>query len=288
MGEVLTSRLGRMGYQRARRLLVLAGLAVLAVVILIMYARRVDGVEVVATILFVPIFLAFTYRGVIGGAIAAVCAIAVYAALRYPAIEAVGFSHFAGLTASRAAAYLIFGIFGGWSAQVLESSLDKLDLYDEIDDDTGLYNARHLLRLTDLEVARAQRYRTLFSIAVLEVPPSALATLSARRRKQVLRELGRSLGEGARTVDHLAHAADEGTHRFIAVLPETAPEGAEVFRLRFAERVERFLVERGAHLQPNELVTRTLTFPGDEDRLVELREALARIDAAEHKTSLPA
>jgi GGDEF domain-containing protein len=288
MGEVLTTRLGRLGYQRARRLLVLAGLAVLAVVVLVMYVRRVDSVEVAATLLFVPVFLAFTYRGVLGGALAAIGAIVAYAALRYPAIDAVGFDHFAGLTASRAAAYLIFGLFGGWSSQVLESSLAKLDLYDEVDDETGLYNARHLLRLTELEVARARRYKTLFSIAVLEVPASSLQPLSPRRRRAVLRDLGAQLGEAARTVDHLAHVADGGLHRFMAVLPETAPEGAEVFRLRFAERVHGFLHDRGASIEPHELVTRTLTFPGDEDRLAELRDDLARVDAAEHQSPLPA
>src|SRR3546814_5145723 len=87
-----------------------------------------------------------------------ILAIAVYAALRSPAIDAVGASEFTGLLASRSAAYLIFGAVGGWATQVLEGSLTKLELYDEVDDETGLYNARHLLQQTDLEMERAKRY----------------------------------------------------------------------------------------------------------------------------------
>ena len=40
------------------------------------------------------------------------------------------------LDEARAAAYLIFGTIGGWSMQVLEGSLIKLELYDEVDDET--------------------------------------------------------------------------------------------------------------------------------------------------------
>jgi hypothetical protein len=286
MGETFSGRLARLGYVRARRLLVVAGLLVLATVALVMYARRVDTIEVVATLLFVPVFLAFTYRGVLGGVGAALAAIAVYIALRYPAVDAVGWAHFGGLIASRAAAYLVFGAVGGWSSQVLESSLAKLDLYDEIDDETGLYNARHLLRLTDLEVARSQRYRTIFSVALVELPADALASMPSRRARSLLRDLGDELGAAGRTVDHIAHARDPETHRFVAVLPETASEGAEVFRHRFAARIEQFLAERSVDLGGEHVMTHTLTFPGDEDRLAELRAALTRIDAAEHEAPL--
>jgi hypothetical protein len=58
VGATFSDRLSQLGYAKARQLLVVTGLAVLAIVVVVMYARRVDSVEVVATILFVPIFLA--------------------------------------------------------------------------------------------------------------------------------------------------------------------------------------------------------------------------------------
>jgi len=283
MAATFSDRLSRLGYVKARRLLVLTGVAVLGVVALAMYARRVDGVEVVATLLFLPIFLAFVYRGVVGGVVAAVAATAIYTALRYPAIEAVGADEFTGLIASRAAAYLIFGALGGWATQVLEGSLEKLELYDEIDDETGLYNARHLLHQTDLEMARARRYQTLFSVVVLDVPSAPLNALKARQRRLLLRDLGRQLGEGVRTVDHVVHAHEGDLHRLVAILPETSLEGAEVFRGRFDERIRAFLADRGAPIAGDEVRARAMTFPGDEEGMESLRAEFQRIDAAQHR-----
>jgi GGDEF domain-containing protein len=279
----ISDRLSRLGYAAARRLLVLTGLLVLAVVVLVMYARRVDGIEVAATLLFVPIFLAFVFRGVVGGLVAALAAIGVYAALRYPAIDAVGISEFTGLIVSRAAAYLIFGAVGGWSMQTLEGSLVKLELYDEVDDETGLYNARHLLHQTDLEMARARRYQTLFSVVVLDLPVAPFAALRGRERRSVLRELGRLLGEGVRNVDHVVHVRHGDLHRLAAVLPETAHEGAEVFRGRFDERVRGYLSDRGVHLDGDQVPARALTFPGDDEALEALRTEFAHIDADQHR-----
>lgn len=283
MAITLSDRLSKMGYTAARRLLVLTGLVVLAVVVLVMYARRVDGIEVAATLLFVPIFLAFVFRGVVGGVVAAVAAIGVYSALRYPAIDAVGAGEFTGLIASRAAAYLIFGAIGGWSTQVLEGSLTKLELYDEVDDETGLFNARHLLHQTDLEMARARRYQTLFSIVLLDLPASSFSALKARERRSVLRDLGRALGEGVRNVDHVVHVHDVDRHRLAVVLPETAHEGAEVFRGRFDERVRHYLSSRGVSVGADHLPARALTFPGDDAEVEALRADFTRIDAAQHR-----
>jgi GGDEF domain-containing protein len=283
VGTTFSDRLSQLGYAKARRLLVLTGLVVLAVVAATMYIRSVDGVEVAATLLFVPIFLAFVFRGVVGGVVAAVGAIGVYAALRYPAIDAVGVGEFTGLLTSRAAAYLIFGAIGGWATQVLEGSLEKLELYDEIDDETGLYNARHLIQQTDLEMARARRYQTLFSLVVLDVPLTALAPLRPRQRRTLLRDLGRQLREGVRTVDHVVHARDSEAHRLVAILPETALEGAEIFRGRFDESVRGFLRDRGAALADSDAAALAMTFPGDDAALEELRTQFQRLDAAQHR-----
>jgi GGDEF domain-containing protein len=262
---------------------VATGLVVLAVVVLVMYARRVDSVEVIATLLFVPIFLAFVFRGVLGGVAVAALAVGVYAALRAPAIDAVGIDQFTGLIVSRAAAYLIFGAVGGWSTQVLEGSLTKLELYDEVDDETGLFNARHLLHQLDLETARAKRYQTLFSVVQLDLSTEAFAGLRSRERRGVLRDLGRLLGESVRNVDHVVHVRDGDQHAFAVVLPETAHEGAEVFRARFDDRVRAYLAERGVSIDGEHPPANALTIPGDDDALTSLRTRFEQIDAAQHR-----
>lgn len=289
MGAPFSDRLARLSYGRARRILLVAGLTVLVAVALVTYVRRVDTVEVIATLLFVPVFVAFVLRGAVGGAVAAVVATGVYASLRTPAIDAVGVGEFTGLLTSRAAAYLIFGVVGGWSTQVLEGSLDKLELYDEIDDATGLYNARHLLHQTDLEMARARRYQTLFSVVMLDLPATAFHAVSSRTRRVALRDLGRVLSEGVRTVDHVVHARAVAAHRLVVLLPETGPEGAEIFRGRFDERIRAFLGARGVVIDASVTAARALTYPGDDADLDDLRVAFQAIDAAQHRsrTELP-
>src|SRR5258708_7740944 len=141
----LAGSLRAMTYSQARRLIVAAGLLVLALLAGVMYARRVETVEVVAVLLFVPVFLALLKWNVPGGVVSAVAAGAVYVALGWPAIHAVGFGSFSGLVVSRVSGLLAFGLVGGWANSTLRTSLTKLDLYDQIDDATGLFNARYFV-----------------------------------------------------------------------------------------------------------------------------------------------
>jgi predicted signal transduction protein with EAL and GGDEF domain len=277
-----TDRLQTIGYRRARLLLVFAGLGILSVVTIIMYVRSVDTVEVVATLLFVPIFLGFLFFRVPGGLIAAVGASVVYVVLRLPAIEAVGFAEFAGLIMSRCFAYLVFGLLGGWSNQVLEDSLDKLELYDEIDDATGLFNARAFIQDTELEVARAARYETLFSISVVDLPVGPIAALGRRRHDAILRGLGRRLADSVRNVDRVAHARDDSSRIFAAILPETSARGGEMLSERLADAVHGFLVSQGVEIERAKVSHRTITVPGDEEALSALRRQFAEIDAHQH------
>lgn len=270
----------RIGYRRARLLLLVAGVVVLGVIGVVTYARRVETVEVVATLLFLPIFLAALFGRVTGGVVAGVLAAGIYAALRAPAIEAVGFDRFLGLLISRTVAFVAFGGLGGWAVQQLEASLRKLELYDQIDDDTRLFNARFFMEVTDLEMSRSKRYRTLFSVASLEIPTSAFEGLSRRRRTRALRALGREVQQQVRTVDRAVHARDGERHRLAVVLPETGREGTRVFTDRFAAKVEEHLRDRGASV--GAIATAVLTFPEDEGELNTLRDEFARLDRADH------
>jgi hypothetical protein len=262
--------------------LLVAGVVVLGVIGVVTYARRVETVEVVATLLFLPIFLAALFGRITGGVVAGVLAAGIYAALRAPAIDAVGFDRFLGLLVSRSVAFVAFGGLGGWAVQQLEASLRKLELYDQIDDDTRLFNARFFLEVTDLETSRSKRYRTLFSVASLEIPAVAFEGLSRRRRLRALRALGREVQNHVRTVDRAVHARDGQRHRLAVVLPETGREGTRVFTDRFAARMAEYLKARGVSVSEGAIATTVLTFPEDEAALTALRDEFARLDRGEH------
>lgn len=246
------------------------------------YARGVDPDEVKATLLFIPIFVAFIFWGITGGIATGVLATAAYLGFRYNDIQLVGFDRFLSLILSRSAAFLLFGLLGGWASRQIDASLTKLEIYDQIDDDTGLYNARFFVQDTDLEMTRSKRYRTIFSVALVDVAESALEPLSRRQRQAVLRELGRILKESVRTVDRAVHARSGGHHRLGVVLPETGREGTRVFTERFEQSVMDYFERRGLKISRNELRSVAATFPEDEAVIQRLQTEFRQIDVTEH------
>jgi diguanylate cyclase (GGDEF)-like protein len=262
--------------------MLLGGLVLLGITAAVNYVRRVETAEVAAILFFIPIFVAFVFWDWKGGLIAAALATVGYILLRQPAIAAIGAGRFTGLIFSRAVAFFAFGAIGGLANQQLRSSLTKLDLYDQIDDETGLFNARYFLQDTDLEMSRARRYQTLFSVSAVDFPSSALDDLGWRRRRNTLRQVGQLLRDSVRTVDRAVHAHDGDRHRIAVVLPETATEGAQVFTDRLATRITAFLGQRGATVNESAVSRLAVTFPGDEATLQRLREEFAEIERREH------
>ncbi|HET9442945.1 MAG TPA: hypothetical protein VFO65_06450 [Acidimicrobiales bacterium] len=271
-----------MSYAATRRLVLAAGLTVLLLVAGVMYLRRVDTVEVVAVLLFIVVFLGFVLAGLRGGVVAAVVATGAYAFLRSPAVDALGSGRYTTLVLSRGLGYLAFGLLGGWASRELLRSLDKLDVYDQIDDETGLYNARFLVEATGLEMARAGRYKTIFSVCVADVDAGPLDALPRRRRAAVLKDLGRRLGQSVRTVDRAVHARDGALHRFAVICPETGSEGAAVFVGRLADSLATALGAAGVPVEAAAVARHRCTFPGDEEAMTALREEFAAVDRVEH------
>jgi GGDEF domain-containing protein len=271
-----------MTYASSRRLILAGGIVVLVLLAAVLFARRVDTIEVAAVLLFIPVFLGAVIWGLPGGLVTGVLASVAYGALRSDAIDALGATRFAGIITSRTFGYIAFGVIAGWAVQQLERSLEKLDIYDQIDDETGLYNARYFLQQTDLEMARASRYKTLFSVVTVDLPASAIEALGRRRRNAVISDLGRALESAVRTVDSAVHANHGEVHRFAVICPETAKEGAAVFRSRLAEQLAVFLGGRGVTITAEALSPRDYTVPGDEHELSRLRAEFERIELEEH------
>ncbi len=276
----VVGRLARIGYTKARLILLAVGLAILAIVVVGLMARSVDEVEVFGTLLYVPIFVLLMYFGVTGGLLGAVAATVGYVVLRGDAIDAVGWSEFSGTVISHGLGYVLFGVAGGWAASTLELSLDKLDLYDQVDDDTGLYNSRYLLHEVAIERARSVRYENIFSVSFAAFSADSLSDLPQRRRRRVLRDLGRLLDGNVRAVDSVAHGYDGRLHHVAVLLPETPEQGVDVFHERFVASLHEFLA---SHDVSAEIDGMSCTIPGAEDELDRRLEVWRGIDAAEHE-----
>ena len=261
--------------RRVRTLLTGIGLVILALIALIMYVRSVEPIEVVGTLLFIPVFLGLMFWGFPGGVILGLAAAVGYAVLRYPAMDAIGTGRFIGLVLGRGAGYLAFGGIGGWAVSQLRTSMEKLDLYDQIDDATGMLNARALLQAIDMEQSRALRYKTLFSVSVVEMPSVVFESLGRRKRQAVLKELGRNVSDGIRGADRAGHGVEADRHLLVVVLPNTGREGARVFTTTLASKLEEWLTKHG--LRAFELADSWVTFP--EDDLDPLKARLKEVES---------
>lgn len=277
-----------LSYPQARALALAGGVVIVGLLAGVMWARRVETVEIVAVLMFLPVFGAVVVWDVAGGAVAGALGAAVYVGLRWSAIQAVGLAAFGGLIASRVVGLIAFGVIGGLANRQLRTSLTKLDLYDQIDDATGLYNARFMIAEIDLETARSARYETIFAVSVVDIPPAWLLPLGRRQRSRLLRELGRVVTKSIRTVDRGTYCSMPDAHRVAVMLPETGPEGARIFTDRLVPSLGEWLASRGV-TGPGNLRPAVITYPGGDADLEQLKSELEIADRISHpRTSRPA
>src|SRR5665213_747733 len=197
----LPRRVRKISYSAARRMTLVTGLVILVGLAAVLYFTRVDTIEVVAVLFYLPVFVAFMTWGVPGGLVAGAAAAGAYVALRYPSLNAIRGRDLLSLLLGRALGYVAFGAIGGWASRVLQGSILKLNLYDTVDDDTGLLNARQFAIEGHRQIERGQRYGTTFSLTSVQVDDAALIRGTGRRGRANLRELGRSVKATVRQVD---------------------------------------------------------------------------------------
>jgi GGDEF domain-containing protein len=260
-----------MTYSRARNLLLLSGMILIALLGLIAVARGVDHIEVIGTLLFLPVFVAFLLFGIRGGFWFGLLASVVYVILRIPSLRLLGLTPLSGQLAARVIGYLGFGVGGGWASQQVKSALDKLAMQDDIDDETGLGNARAMLQMADLERTRADRYQKVFSVALADVSEPAWAKLPKRQQDAAIKHLGTELRKAVRVNDHVSHARQDERHLIGVVLPETGPEGARIA----AENLRQLLIKQAGDGAGVRLAV--ATYPGDGlDPILDLWRRLDR------------
>lgn len=229
----------RRNYRRVQNLLLAAGLVVIALIATTMVMRGVDRVEVIATLLFAPTYLALLYFGTSGGLLAGVTAGAAYVLLRYPALDLVGPGPLIGLIAGRVVGYVVFGGVGGWAASRVIASLEKLELVDDVDDATGLGNARSLLDRVSLERSRASRYGSDFTVATAEFSRLPSRKERDRQSRGQLRNLGLTVAASVRESDHAVHVGTGDSHLIAIVLPQTGVLGANVVVRTLTEHIRQ-------------------------------------------------
>jgi hypothetical protein len=130
MGMPVTERLGSVRAPAARALVLVAVSVVVAAVAAVLVLLGVDRAEIIATLLFVPVFAAGLLVGSPPGWIAAGAATVVYVALRSAELAEAGIGGFGVLALTRAAAYAVAAQMGV-RAQALVAYLSEDDEWQD-------------------------------------------------------------------------------------------------------------------------------------------------------------
>lgn len=255
-------------YRQSRMLVLITGSAVLLATAGVLLLRAQDPTEVLAVVLFLPVFVAAVLGGVRWGLAVAVLAGVGYIGLRLPDIQQFGWSLLATRIIAQFLGYLAFGALGGWAAGVVGQGITKLDRFDVRDDDSELLNARGLHEQISDELARAQRYDSDFAVVTV--------TFSLAGDKRGIRQkIGEVVRQSVRSVDDTGRVTIDGKDVVIAVLPETPPEGAQVAGEKIAERLQ----SEATHVDAD---VRWLAHPEDDNAIELLQQQLAEVVRRDH------
>lgn len=269
----------RLTYTQARALLLVLVTGLAAAIAAMAWTRGAAATEILAPLLYAPVVAGAVLLGLPGALVAATAASGLYALVLAGVAGPLGLGAVAGLFGWRVFTYYLFGIAAAVGVRSIERRLHKLEVYDQIDDETGLFNSAFFLQDTDLELSRADRYRTVFSVVDLDLARTAFRGLSRRRRVRLLRELAGQIRGSVRLVDRAARVADSDRERFMVVLPETGREGATVFAQRLEDATRGFFARRGVTLN-GYATTRALTYPDDPAALARIRAEVERVEAS--------
>jgi diguanylate cyclase (GGDEF)-like protein len=206
------------------------GAAILATVLVSLWSGTPIVEELVAQLLLLAVLVGAVHWGRKGGFAAAIGAILLYVAMRAPLIVAEGTGGpIFELIAVRTVTYALVGVIGGEVCGRMKYMFARLEDNLNVDAATQLYNGRFLSRLIANNLGTYARYRTPFSVVVLELQSALTSELRPSRRTSLMRAVANHLRNDVRLVDDVGRV-DENT--FVLILPHTEKEGATVAAAR--------------------------------------------------------
>jgi GGDEF domain-containing protein len=253
--------------------LIVLAIGVLALLAVSQIARGVDPVEILATVLFLGIFAAVVYFELVGGIVAAAAATMAYGVARLPAVDVVGSPSVWRLITLRGASFFAFGVLGSYALKRFRGALRVASYGHHLDHETGCASTRQIFHDLDIEIARSQRYGSSFSVVVLDIASTSLASLKYQVRAQALTQLGTLLRSTARTTDRLGIVDTRTDRRIFAILAETPKSGAESFAKRMGDRVADLWLGKGVALSP--VPAQAFSFAEQPNEVRRLRNELA-------------
>ncbi len=114
-----------------------------------------------------------------------------------------------------------------------------------VDDVTGLYNNRYMMKRLKEEASRCQRYSD--AVSIIQMSVTGMQEVNARYGRQmgddILREMAEILKSDLRNCDVIGRL--DGP-RFLAILPKTRPQNATRPAERFVKHVSDYVADLGS------------------------------------------
>ncbi len=146
----------------------------------------------------------------------------------------------------------------------------KIEEISITDDLTNLYNIRYLDQAVDIEIERARRYRSMFSLVFMDI--DNFKKVNDRYGhlvgSRVLIEMAQLLQEGLRKVDVVSRY---GGDEFVIILPQTPRDSSFMVANRLRRMIEKFVFSRDEKLSIK--LTASLgiaSYPDDANNKVDL------------------
>jgi len=255
-------------YRRLETLVILTGaVLVLAGLLLAPAAQPYLWQEITARAISLVVLAAAAHWGRDGGAIAAALAIVAYIAIQVPDLTASGITPdmIRGLAAF-GITYAALGVIGGEIFGRLRYLVRRLGESVLLDDDTGVFNKAYCAQSLTSALTAHQRYERPLSVVVVTLSPGLLTDLRPTAQRKILRQAAASLRHDMRVADDVGHL---GQGRFLLILRETPPSGAEVVADRIRGHVRDLL---GA--KDTAVTATVLAAPADLDAMMSLARTL--------------
>ncbi len=258
-----------MKYSRFEALVLAVGLAAVAGSMFFGFGGTFIAEEVIAQLLLLGVLFGAVHWGRPGGFIAALIASGGYIVLRIPLVigERGLTAEITSLVVIRVVTYGLIGIVGGELASRIKYVFARLESNSGVDEWTGIFNQRLIVRAIETACGQHARYDTPCSVVIITLSPHLTSDLRASKQRAIIRGVANHLRADIRLVDE-AGRLDDG--RFLIVLPHTGQAGGLVV----AERLRKGVCDALGAKQDS-VDVRTLSTPEDADELNALRDALA-------------
>lgn len=192
--------------------------------------------EIIGQLAVLAVMYAAVRWGRKAGGIAALLASVVYLGLQLPLLSEATSLKPAILVLTRLGGYCLIGIVGGEVFARMKYFMAAAGDSGMIDQWSGVYNQRYVVRALEQALARRSRYNEPFSLVLLEL--SVPAPNGQKGLRSIVRAAASFIRDDVRMVDDVSRL-DDG--RFLVLLPHTAGASAPIVADRLAEGARKAL-----------------------------------------------